>query len=118
MITNGSSDLSLAHFSEMQHPPPLVRGSLACYETKGEDTFMAEKKSDKCAHPGCACVVAKGSKLLQPVLRERGQGIFHRLQLRAWGVCGQGDCRGSAVILNVQFFVTWIVTQLPLYGTE
>ena len=23
---------------------------------------MAEKKADKCAHPGCACTVAKGTK--------------------------------------------------------
>jgi hypothetical protein len=78
---------------------------------------MAETKFQKCAHPGCECLVAKGTKYCSPYCESR-QRILHRLQLRAWGVCGQGDCGGSAVILNVQFFVTWIVTQLPWDGTN
>jgi hypothetical protein len=27
---------------------------------------MAEKKTDKCAHPGCECTVPKGSKYCSP----------------------------------------------------
>jgi hypothetical protein len=29
---------------------------------KGEGVSMAEKKIEKCAHPGCNCPAAKGSK--------------------------------------------------------
>jgi hypothetical protein len=54
---------------------------------------MAEKKADKCAHPGCNCPAAKGSKYCSPYCARAGKEFSIALQLR-WGVCcwGNGEC--------------------------
>jgi hypothetical protein len=47
---------------------------------------MAEKKADKCAHPGCGCLVAKGSKYCSPYCERAGKEFSIACN------CGHGEC--------------------------
>jgi hypothetical protein len=56
---------------------------------------MAEKKPDKCAHPGCNCPAAKGSKYRSDYCESIGKqpsiacGCGH-------GACAAGEMAGAA----------------------
>jgi hypothetical protein len=53
---------------------------------------MAEKKAEKCAHPGCECPVAKGSKYCSLYC----ESMFN--QPTATCKCGHAECVGREAV--------------------
>jgi len=49
----------------------------------GKEVGYGRKESREVRPSGVRMPGRKGTQVLQPILRERGQGIFHCLQLRA-----------------------------------
>jgi hypothetical protein len=53
---------------------------------------MAEKKALKCAHPGCECPVAKGSKYCSPYCESAGTLMSIACN------CGHSECAGKEAV--------------------
>ena len=53
---------------------------------------MADKKADKCAHPGCECAVAKGSKYCTEYCEILGNRISIACE------CGHVECAAGEAV--------------------
>jgi len=51
--------------------------------------IMAEKRADKCAHPGCNCPTPKGRKYCSPYCEAVGDRLFMACE------CGHTGCAGG-----------------------
>src|SRR5260370_42276676 len=86
----------------MDHNSPFVicvRLHTVLIDNKASSGLMAEKKAEKCAHPGCNCTVPKGRKYCSPYCQSVAiESPVRRLRVRAYGVCcrGSGGCSGVA----------------------
>ncbi len=56
---------------------------------------MAEKKIDKCAHPGCQCPVAKGSKYCSRYCESAGKEFSIACNC-GHAECATGEAAGAA----------------------
>ncbi len=56
---------------------------------------MAEKKTDKCAHPGCECTVPKGSEYCSPYCESVGNRPAIACNC-GHTECGAGEAVGAA----------------------
>jgi hypothetical protein len=53
---------------------------------------MAEKKTAKCAHPGCNCPAAQGSKYCSPYCESSGSRMSIACN------CGHGECAAGEAV--------------------
>src|SRR4029077_8715791 len=70
--------------------PPARGGDI---ERRARRWIMAEKKADECAHPGCNCPAAKGSKYCGP--HWESVPINH---LAAACECGYAGCAAGKAV--------------------
>jgi hypothetical protein len=56
---------------------------------------MAEKKPDKCAHPGCNCPLPEGRKYCSPYCESVGDRLFKACECGHTG-CAAGKTVGAA----------------------
>jgi hypothetical protein len=53
---------------------------------------MAEKRAEKCAHPGCECPVEKGRKYCSPYCESAGKEFSIACN------CGHNECAGAEAV--------------------
>jgi len=59
---------------------------------RGKGDVMADKKTPKCAHPGCECPVQKGNKYCSPYCESVGSRLSIACE------CGHTECAGGEAV--------------------